>query len=524
MDNALLLSRTFGERRMALRRDGVLEAFLLEREQERGVVGNVYLGRVLRVLPGMQAAFVEIGLERAAFLYVGDAVTAEQRAKLLAEDEDEDAVSDEGAPSDADHGGLTVEAPSPISARERIQRTIRIQDVVKPGEELLVQVTKDAMRTKGARITRQVTLPGRFLVYMPGADHIGVSRRIADGDERARLRDVVQSVRTPGEGFIARTACEGRSAEELTEDITFLRELYASIEEKAREQSAPACLHQDLDLHLRAVRDTMADDIQRIVVSSPEEHRRVQAFVDRFLPRFAGRVELWTGEGELFHATGVDKGLGRALSRRVSLPSGAYLVIDHTEALTAIDVNTGRYVGKRSLEDTILEVNLEAAKAVPEQLRLRGIGGLIVVDFIDMTPLDHRAQVDEALADALASDPARCSALPISDFGLAQITRHRVRDDLGRQLNVPCSSCKGEGKRRAPEVLAYDVLRSIGAMVGASAHGDLVVRCAPQVISWIGEHEKGAIPALEQQLGARVRLDGSKDMEDRWSVSWTGGP
>jgi len=519
-DNALLLSRTFGERRMALRRDGALEAFQLERASERGVVGNVYLGRVLRVLPGMQAAFVEIGLERAAFLYVGDAVLPEQRAEILATPEDGDEAVDDAA----DHGDTTVEAPSPISAREKIQRNVRIQDVVQQGESLVVQVTKDAMRTKGARITRQVTLPGRFLVYMPGADHVGVSRRIEDPAERARLKAVVEGLCQPGEGFIARTACENRTESELAEDIEYLRELHSLLGEKAAIESAPACLHSDHDLALRSVRDLMTADIEQVLVDDDDDHASVSAFMQRFLPRFADRVQRWSGDKALFEAASVDKGLGRALSRKVGLPSGGYLVIDHTEALTAIDVNTGRFVGKSSLEDTIVAVNLEAARAIPEQLRLRDIGGLIVIDFIDMSEPENRKQVDAELAENMARDKARASVLPISEFGLAQMTRHRVRDDLGRRMTVPCPRCAGEGSLRAPEVLAYELLRAIAVLVGSTPHGDLVVKCSAQLVSWLGHHEPGAVASLEARLGAKVRLNGSADMDDRWSVSWTGGP
>ena len=512
MDNALLLSRTFGERRMALQRGGSLEAFQLEREGERGVVGNVYLGRVLRVLPGMQAAFVEIGLERAAFLYVGDAVTPVQRAAILAE-------TKTGTSDEEEASG---EAPNPISLRERIQRNVRIQDVVHQGETLLVQVTKDAMRTKGARITRQITLPGRFLVYMPGADHVGVSRRIENPEERTRLKSVVDALCQPGEGFIARTACEGRSEDELAEDVAYLREMHAAIRDAAVDETAPKCLHSDLDLPLRSLRDLLTDDITDVLVDDVEDHARVEAFVNRFLPRFSTRVQMWRGEKPLFEAASIDKGLGRALSRKVPLPSGGYLVIDHTEALIAIDVNTGRYVGSSTLEDTIVEVNIEAARVIPEQLRLRDIGGLIVIDFIDMSDAENRKRVDAELIAAMANDKARCSVLPISEFGLAQMTRHRVRDALGRRMTVPCASCGGEGSHRAPEVLTYDVLRAIEAMVGATPQGVLVVRCAPQVISWLGENEKGAVSSLEKRLGAKVRLEGSRDMDSRWSVSWSG--
>lgn len=521
MKDALLISRTYGERRVALVRDGELQAFLREREGERGVVGNVYLGRVLRVLPGMQAAFVDIGLERAAFLYVGDAVTAAQRAAILAPPESD--VPDEPAepevtPEDAPGGELEDH----ISARERIQRSISISDVVKNGETVLVQVTKDPIRSKGARITRQITLPGRFLVYMPDSDHIGVSRRISDPEERARLRTLFEELAEPGEGFIARTACVDRSAEELKEDVTWLREVVRHIEEEAGEREAPTCLHSDLDLGLRTLRDRMSDDIARVLVDDEEDYERVLAFARRFLPRFADRIELWEGEEGLFSAAGVDKGLGRALSRRVYLKSGAYLVIDHTEALTAIDVNTGRFVGRSSLDDTILQVNLEAARAIPEQLRLRDIGGLIVVDFIDMSDAAHRAQVDEVLLEAVSADRSRCSVLPISDFGLAQMTRHRVRDDLGRQLTTACPTCEGEGKLMSPEVVAYDVLRELGSLDGGKPGQKVVAKVGGAVKTFLEDHERRALDQLAQRLGARIQLTPTGEHDVRWSVAWVG--
>lgn len=502
MDSALLVSRTFGEVRVALLRQGTLESFLVERQSERGVVGNVYAGRVLRVLPGMQAAFVEVGLDRAAFLYVGDALPPGERAALFNQDED------------------LGEVEARESAREKLRRLVRIEELLSAGDRIVVQVTKDAMRGKGARITRQVSLPGRFLVYLPGAGHIGVSRRITDAEERERLKTIVQGLAEEGEGFIVRTACAGRSEDELAEDVAYLRELNAAIVEQTAD--APACLHTDLDLPRRAARDLLSDDITRVVLDDPEDWQAMTAFVGRFLPRFADRVERWTGEGELLAEAGVERHIARALSRKVHLKSGAYLVFDHTEALTAIDVNTGRFVGKTSLEETIVQVNLEAAREIPEQLRVRDIGGLIVVDFIDMADPADRKKVLEELLGAVDGDRARTSVLPISDFGLVQMTRHRVRDDLSRQLLIGCPTCSGDGRIRAAETVAYDVLRGIRACTPASGQS-VVASCSPEVAGWIDANEPDAIKTLSLQLGVPVTLTGEGHRQsERWTVSTTG--
>ena len=510
MDSALLISRTFGEVRVALLRDGVLEAFRLERGSERGIVGNVYVGRVLRVLPGMQAAFVDIGLDRAAFLYVGDALPSSERAALFAPADDEDLTSADALDEARE------------SARDKLRRLVRIEDLLTAGDRVTVQVTKDAMRGKGARITRQLSLPGRFLVYLPDSGHVGVSRRITDDAERDRLRALVEGLVEPGEGFIVRTACEGRTDEELAEDIAYLRQVHGAITDSS-DAEVPARLHEDLDVGLRAARDLLSDDITRVVLDDPEDHATMTRFVERFLPRFADRVELWDGEGELLTHAGVDRHIDRALSRKVHLASGGHLVFDHTEALTAIDVNTGRFVGKTSLENTIVQVNLEAARAIPEQLRVRDIGGLIVVDFIDMVDLANRKKVFEELMKALEGDRARVSALPISDFGLVQMTRHRVRDDLSRQLLVGCPTCSGDGRIRGPETIAYDLLR--GLRGARPKPGQQVVgRCSPSVAGWLDANEPDAIEALAARLGAPVRVvaEGPR-VHAKWSVSTGGG-
>lgn len=510
MDSALLISRTFGEVRVALLRDGALEALRVERVGEGGVVGNVYMGRVLRVLPGMQAAFVEIGLDRAAFLYVGDALPSKDRAVLFAEDELPSEPPDE-----------SEEAPARESVRDRLRRLVRIEDLLSAGDRVVVQVTKDPLGGKGARITRQISLPGRFLVYLPGADHVGVSRRITDSAERDRLRGVVEGLREPTEGFIVRTACADRTEDELAQDVSYLRQLNQSIVDAA-DRDPPTCLHSDLDVALRAARDLLTDDIARIVLDDPQDQHRMQDFIARFLPRFGDRVELWAGDGELLRSAGVERHIERALSRKVHLKSGAHLVFDATEALTAIDVNTARFVGKTSLEDTIVQVNLEAARAIPEQLRIRGIGGLIVVDFIDMVDQANRQRVFEELVKALKGDRARTSVLPVSDFGLVQITRHRVRNDLARQLLVSCPACAGEGRVHAPEVVAYSVLRAIRSCCPDPGQ-EVVAQCSPAVAGWIGEHESDAIAHLAARLGVGVRLQPEGPRESaKWSVSVSG--
>jgi ribonuclease G len=521
MDSALLISRTFGETRVALLRNGVLEALRVERADERGSVGNVYVGRVLRVLPGMQAAFVEIGLDRAAFLYVGDALPSEERAALFAAEEvATDPPTEDVAP---DPPGEDGDDSQPVyeSARDRLRRLVRIEELLSAGDKIIVQVTKDPLGGKGARITRQISLPGRFLVYLPGADHVGVSRRIIDPAERERLRAVVEGLVKPTEGFIVRTACADRTEEELAEDVSFLRQVNQSISDGAN-VAPPACLHRDLDAALRAARDLLTDDITRVILDDPADHGRMLDFVERFLPRFSDRVELWAGDGELFQSAGVERHIDRALNRKVHLKSGAHLVFDPTEALTAIDVNTGRFVGKTSLEDTIVQVNLEAARAIPEQLKVRGIGGLIVVDFIDMVEPENRQRVFDELVAALKDDRARTSALPISEFGLAQITRHRVRDDLSRQLMVGCTTCGGAGRIHAPEAVAYSVLRAMRSCLAGPGQ-EVVALCSPAVAGWIEANEPEAISELSGQLGVGVRLepDGPRH-SGNWSVSVTG--
>jgi len=540
--DALLLNRTAGETRVALLEDGRVHAFYIERARDRGVVGNVYVGRVVRVLPGMQAAFLDVGAERSVFLYVGDIVTPKEPETDRFEpfrapepEADPDAEETVGVvpmqrptflpePPDpttepALAGGPTVaDAPLPRSRAPQ-----RIEQLLRTGQEVVVQVSKAAMGTKGARVTTQLSLPGRFLVHLAHADHVGVSRRITDEDERERLRTLVEELRAPGEGFIVRTACEGRTREELAADVQYLRELHRGIEARTRSTKAPALIHEDLDLCLRSVRDLMSDRVARIVVDHPTDHQRVATLLDRFLPRYRDRLEYWDGADPLFQSTGVENRLRQALERKVPLPSGGHIVIDSTEALTAIDVNSGRYVGSRDLEATTLRVNLEAARVVVDALRVRDIGGLIVIDFIDMEQLDNRERVYQELVTALEGDRARTQVLPISEFGLVEMTRRRVREDLGRYLLSACDACAGTGRVKSIETVAYEVLREIGTTGGSHAGGVLRVRCAPEVANRLTTQEAAAITTLQRGLGVTIDVQSEPGWpRTRYSMSTPG--
>jgi ribonuclease G len=567
VDSALVVNRTGGEVRVALLKGGEPVSFAVERGEDGGVVGNVYKGRVLRVVPGMQSAFVDVGLDRAAFLFGGDVLVpkTEDPQVLPAAPhpqvgEGDDTVVEariilgdgEGGSSDEQwdsEGGASGEfSPAPLTTSDepvgsedprdpestlrpgarrpsfatRTERP-RIEKLLKPGQEILVQASKDAIGTKGARLTTQIALPGRFLVYLPQSDHAGVSRRILDEVERERLREVAEELRLPGEGFIVRTVCEGVGADTLRADAAALRELWVEISDTGARERPPVLLHSEADLVLRTVRDLFTEDVSKLILDDSKDYRRVLDFVQRFLPEMADRVELYEESVPLFEVTGIERRVGRALGTKVRLPSGGYLVIESTEALTAVDVNSGRYTGGKDLEDTILTVNLEAAAVVMEQLRLRDIGGIIVVDFIDMVDEANRAQVDEAVQAAMALDPARASALPISEFGLVQMTRRRVRENLARNLLSDCEHCGGAGRIKSCETVGYEILREIrrNAYGGDGSVRELVVRCAGPVAQWLLETEGVTLDRYSGELGSPVRVVAESDFpQERFAVSF----
>ncbi len=502
MGHVLVIHHAEELTRVALIEHGVVTEFHHERASERSLVGNIYKGRVVRVLPGMQSAFVDIGLERAAFLYVGDIGRSIRELEAL-DDDDESATGESAGGLVARLGSDGGAAPPEHPAQ---QRSLPIEDLLRQGQEVLVQIAKDPLGTKGARVTTNISLPGRNVVFLPSVEHIGISRRIGDEAERARLRAAAERIRPPGAGLIVRTAGEGKSEEELREDVDFLTRLWKDIPERAETTAAPACLHQDLDLVLRATRDLLTSDFERLYIDDEGAYRRLLAFVERFMPRLRGLIEHYAGREPIFDHFGVELEIGRALDRKVWLKSGGYIVIDQAEALTAVDVNTGRYVGKTNLEETILKINLEAVREIAYQLRLRNIGGLIIIDFIDMAAETSRERVHEALVTALRGDRARSNVLPMSQLGLVEMTRKRVRESLRDTLSVPCFYCDGRGYLKSPQVVCREILSLVATEIRQPLVRNVYVTAHPRIIELLCEEHREAIERLELESQHNIIL------------------
>jgi ribonuclease G len=481
--------------RVAVLEDDQLTELFVERVRGRGLVGNVFKGRVTRVLPGMQAAFVDIGLERDAFLYVSD-------------------VGDEpeiAAPEGSVGEGSGEAAERPVAA---------IDDLLEQGEELLVQVTKDPLPNKGARITAHVTLPGRYLVLLPGVRHLGVSRRIEDEAERQRLLEVIGSLDSPGSGMIVRTVGEGKGKPEFEADLAYLAQLWERIESRGGKVRAPTLLHQELDVTLRTVRDLFSGDFEILWVDGAETYERIVNFLDEVQPRLLDRVKLYQREHFLFRQFRIDEEMEAALRSKVWLKSGGYLVIHPTEALVAIDVNTGRFTGGQDLEDTVLKTNLEAIKEVVRQIRLRDLGGIIVLDLIDMVEEEHRQQVFSALELELAKDRAKHRVLNISEFGLVELTRKRTRPSLERLLTQPCPYCRGRGRVRSTATTCLNIRSSVLDMAANLRSGELLLRVHPDVARALQREEQAVLDELQVLLGGRLVVQSDSEMHvERFDVS-----
>ncbi|MFQ5666409.1 MAG: ribonuclease E/G [Candidatus Binatia bacterium] len=487
-------------RAAVLERQRLTEIFI-ERARDRGVAGNIYKGRVTRVLPGMQAAFLDIGLGKAAFLHSSD-LYADLAEEFLAE---EGTIPIE----------VEVDTEGPHATGRAPLRRVPIEDRLKKGQEILVQVAKEPMGSKGARVTAVISLPGRHLVFIPSSQHVGVSRRIEDEAERARLKEIVQSERPREGGVIIRTACEGLSKREVQGDIRFLLRLWKRIVRRSEVAGAPALLHADLDLVLRTVRDLFTADTQRLVVDNSRDYQRILEFVDAVMPRLKARVELYEEPEPLFDRFGIEAQIAKALERKVWLKSGGYIVIDHTEALTVIDVNTGRYVGKKSQEETILKTNLEAVKTIVEQLRLRNIGGLIVIDFIDMEEPANQHEVFSALSSALNKDKARSTLLPLSDLGLVEMTRKRTRESLIQLLCSPCPTCEAKGHVKATATIAYELLRRVEREAALNPKAaQITVRAHPAVAQFLRQREGRTLQTLEAQLSKKIVVKATADLQE----------
>ena len=486
MAHKMLVESDPYQTRIAVLEDDRLTEIFVERHLQRGVVGNVYKGRVSRVLPGMQAAFVDIGLERDAFLYVSDVI---DHLEVFEELED-------GASED-------VQA----SAGNGVPHTI--DELLKAGQEIVVQATKDPLPNKGARVSTQITLPGRYLVMLPTVRHLGVSRRIEEEAERVRLRELIDELAArSGTGWIVRTAGEGKGSEEFEADRVYLSGLWKRIRERAERAGAPTLLHQDLDLALRVVRDLVSASYSVIWVDGEDTYERIVDFLDQVQPALVGRVKLDRQEVGLFERFGIESEIEAALKSKVWLKSGGYLVINPTEALVAIDVNTGRFVGRHNLEDTALRTNLEAIEEVVRQIRLRDLGGIIVLDLIDMVEKEHREEVFEALERELRKDRAKYKVLSISEFGLVEITRKRSRTNLERLLTQPCPYCGGGGRVKSVTTLCLALRREALKLRGTLSSRELLLRVHPEVARALQKEEKAVVEELERALAVAILIQG----------------
>ena len=466
MSEEILINVTPQETRVALVENGVLQEVHIERARNRGIVGNIYKGKVCRILPGMQAAFVDVGIDRAAFLQASD-IRASNNHEA-----------------------------SPIG------------ELLHDGQEVVVQVIKDPIGTKGARLTTQLTLPARYLVYMPFSKHIGISQKIEDDAERERLRAAVKSAMgedTDG-GYILRTVAETVSEDELKTDIRYLRRAWQALQDRIAKEKAPALLHDDLPLALRAMRDLFKDQVEKVRIDSRETFQRAREFAREFIPEVVERVEYYPGERPIFDLYSVEDEIHKALERKVPLKSGGYLIIDQTEAMTTIDVNTGTYVGRKNLEETLFKTNLEAAQAIARQLRLRNLGGMIIVDFIDMADAEHQRQVLRALERALARDRAKTFVTELSPLGLVEMTRKRTRESLEHVLCEPCPGCAGRGMIKTAETVCYEIFREILREARQFGTDKYLVLAAPVVIDRLLDEEAPSLLKLQEFIGKTIEL------------------
>lgn len=485
MSEELLINVSPTESRVALVENGMLQEVYIERTQRRGFVGNIYKGKVVRVLPGMQAAFVDIGLERAGFIHASDI-----------------------APLDAE------------GFESRSHEVADISSLVREGQSLVVQVTKDPISSKGARLTTHLSVSSRFLVYMPQTRHIGISTRIDDEPERERLKLLVETAvesakndsdkSASGEsglgGFIVRTVAEGACQKELQLEIPFLYKLWRGVEELMQSSKAPALIHQDLPLCLRTLRDLARPHIEKIRVDSRESCARMTHFAQKYMPEISALIEHYPGERPVFDLYGVEDELQRALEHRVPLKSGGYLIVEQTEAMCTIDINTGAFVGHRNLEETIFKTNLEAATAIARQLRLRNLGGIIIIDFIDMKDAEHQRQVLRTLEKMMERDHAKTCITGVSELGLVEMTRKRTRESLGQVLCEPCSVCKGRGTLKSAETVCYEIFREILREARAYDNEKFLVLASQLVVERLLDEESSNVADLEEFIKCSIQF------------------
>jgi ribonuclease G len=468
MSTEILVNIGTQETRVALVEGGATQEIYVQRAARHGLVGNIYKGKVVRVLPGMQAAFVDLGLDRTAFLHVADMVTCEHTP--------------------------------PLPAVERLLRE---------GQDVLVQILKDPMGSKGARLTTLLSVPSRYLVLMPFEKHVGVSARIEDETERTRLKSLLENLSqelAPNYGVIARTAAEGVDEASLRQDLLFLARLWATVTQQTQFAKPGHLIHGDLPLSMRILRDLLGTSVERIRIDNADEARRVQQFALAFVPEAAAKIEPYCGPAPIFDLYGVEDELNRALDRRVELKCGGHLIIDQTEAMTTIDVNTGAFTGHRNLEETIIKTNLEAAGTIARQLRLRNLGGIIIIDFIDMRSEEHRSQVFRTLEKEVARDAARTRIYPFSPLGLVEMTRKRTRESLGHILCEPCPTCEGRGAVKTVETICHEIAREVQRAARLYEPKAFLVLACPKVIERLQEEQSGGLAELEAALKRPIKL------------------
>ncbi len=508
MTTEILINNRSYEVRLALVENGVLSEFHLQRPTEKGLMGNIYKGKVVRVLPGMQAAFVDIGLERTGFLYVDDIHLDESIPNVEA--------SEESPPVH------TCEPEKELN--EKISRRpahLRIEELLTEGQDILVQVSKDPIGTKGARLTCHITLPCRNLVYIPLTDHIGVSRKIEDEEVRLKLKGKIEQIRPNGGGFIVRTVAEQARLEELEADMEFLLHLWEEIQDRAKNPGVPALVYEDLDITLRAVRDLFTSDVDRLIIDDEKAFRKIETFVNTFAPELHNKLHLYVSETPLFEAHGIEVEINRAIEKKVWLRSGGYIIIESTEALSVIDVNTGRFVGKNNLGETIFKTNMEAAVEIAYQLRLRNIGGIIIIDFIDMEDESHREQLFSTFKEAVRKDKSRINILKLSEFGLVQMTRKRNSESLYQMMCEPCHYCGGEGMLKSRRTICYDIFRKIHRNAKKAGGNTVTVRVHPRIADMLSGEEELTAAQLEHDTGKRIIIAPAKDLHiEKYEIIW----
>ncbi len=497
MTTEILINATSYEVRLALVEDGNLSEYHMQRPTEKGLMGNIYKGRVVRVLPGMQAAFVDIGLDRTGFLYVDDVCLAS-----------------------ADYAEYNP-CITDCAIKNVRDQSLRIENLLREGQDILVQVSKDPIGTKGARLTCHITLPCRNLVFIPQTDHIGISRKIEDEEIRDRLKNLIQQIRPQGTGFIVRTVAENATREELEADMEFLMLLWDDIVDRAENSESRTLIHQDLDITLRSIRDFFTTDVDSLIIDEPIAHSKIVGHVKTFAPQLLDKISLYQESTPLFEAYNIEVEISRAIEKKVWLRSGGYIIIESTEALSVIDVNTGRYVGKSDLHDTIFKTNMEAAVEIAYQLRLRNIGGIIIIDFIDMENDSHREQLYTTFKEAVKKDKSRNNILKLSEFGLVQMTRKRISENLHQLMCEPCHYCGGEGMIKSRRTICYDIFRKITRNAKKHKGANVTLQVHPRIANLLNHEEELTKVKVEKEIGKRIIVASAKELHiEKYEIIW----